>query len=62
MYVLHNNKKTKIYKGCLTNFVFFSYLIMTVNGEIYGAFNLDIITNIVTIVPRGHFTKERNNS
>ena len=35
---------------------------MTVNGEIYGAFNLYIITNIVTILPRGHFTKEISNS
>ena len=34
---------------------------MSVNGEIHNAYNLYIITNTVTIVPRGNFTKERNN-
>ena len=34
---------------------------MPVNGEIRNAYNL-YITNSLTIVPRGNFTKERNNS
>ena len=34
---------------------------MSVNGEIRNTYNLYIITNAVTIVPRGTFTKERNN-
>ena len=34
---------------------------MSVNGKIYNAYNLYIITYTVTIVPRGNFTKERNN-
>ena len=33
---------------------------MSVNSEIYNAYNLYIITNPVTIVPRGNFTKEIN--
>ena len=34
---------------------------MPVNGEIHNAYNLCIIKNTVTIVPRGNFTKETNN-
>ena len=34
---------------------------MSVNGEIYNVYNLYIMINIVTIVPRGNFTKETNN-
>ena len=34
---------------------------MSVNGEIHTAYNLYIITNTVTIVPRGNFSKEINN-
>ena len=30
---------------------------MSVNGEIYNAYNLYVIKNTVTIVPRGNFTK-----
>ena len=33
---------------------------MSANGEINNAYNLYIITNTVTIVPRGNFTKEIN--
>ena len=29
---------------------------MSVNGEIYNAYNLYVIKNTVTIVPRGNFT------
>ena len=36
-------------------------ILMSVNGEIHNAYNLYIITNTVTIGPRGNFTKERNN-
>ena len=31
------------------------------NGEIYNTYNLYIIKNAVTVVPRGSFTKETNN-
>ena len=34
---------------------------MSVNSEIYNAYNLYIIENIHAIVPRGNFTKEINN-
>ena len=34
---------------------------MSVNGEIHKAYNLYIIKNTVTMVPRGNFTKETNN-
>ena len=35
--------------------------VMSVNGEIHNAYNLYIIKNTVIIVPRGNFTKEKNN-
>ena len=34
---------------------------MSVNSEIGKAYNLYIITNTGTIIPRENFTKERNN-
>ena len=34
---------------------------MSVNSEIHNAYNLYIIGNTDTIVPRGNFTKEINN-
>ena len=34
---------------------------MSVNGEIHNIYNLYIIKNADTIVPRGNFTKETNN-
>ena len=34
---------------------------MSVNSEIYNAYNLYIIENIHAIVPRGNFTKEIKN-
>ena len=34
---------------------------MPVNGEMHNAYNVYIITNTVTIVPRENFTKETNN-
>ena len=34
---------------------------MPVNSEIHNAYNLYIIGNIDTIVPRGNFTKEIDN-
>ena len=37
----------------------FKFLVMSVNGEIHNAYNLYIIKNTVTIVPRGNFTKEK---
>ena len=34
---------------------------MSANSEIHYIYNLYIIKNTVTIVPRGNFTKETNN-
>ena len=34
---------------------------MSVNGEIHNAYNLYTITNVVTIVTRGNFTKQAGN-
>ena len=31
------------------------------NGKIHNAYNLYIIKNTVTVLPRGNFTKETNN-
>ena len=33
---------------------------MSVNSEFHNAYNLYVIKNTVTIVPRGNFTKETN--
>ena len=34
---------------------------MSVNGEIYNTYHLYINANTVAKVPRGNFTKKRNN-
>ena len=34
---------------------------MSVNGEIYNAYNLYFNKNTITIAPMEHFTKEANN-
>ena len=57
VYVLHKDKKNKKRKVCLTNYRF--HLILNHACEWY---NLYDITNILTRVPRGNFTKEPNNS
>ena len=60
VYVLHSDKSKK-HKVFFTNFRIHEYLVMSVKGKIHNAYNLYIITNTVTIVPTGNFTKERNN-
>ena len=57
MYSLHIDKKNKKHKVCLTNFRIL--LILSHVSQIHNAYNLYVIKNNVTIVPRGNFAKKK---